>query len=78
MFNFLKKKKSDVIPAPQPQMVQYDPQKARRKICICGAGYFHQVFEVSIISSLDSPTGQELILKREFFMCTNCKKILKG
>jgi len=58
------------------EQIQVDLKNAVPRECGCGCKYFISVIQVSTISALVSPTGQELIAQRPVLVCLECKKEL--
>lgn len=56
-----------------PEMMK----NAKRKQCGCGCKYFMPAVAVYSISSLLSPTGQELTVPQSVLVCMECKEVLK-
>jgi len=57
--------------------IAVDAKNAVPKVCGCGCRYFMAVVEVSHLSALMSPTGQELLLQKPVFVCLECKTPLE-
>lgn len=68
--------KVQMKPIKPGEQIVVDGKNAVPRHCFCGCKFFIPAVEVSILSALLSPTGQELLIQKPVLVCLECKAAL--